>query len=77
MAVSKYLEAQGHTVIMRNFKTKCCEIDVGSVCGDKIYFTEVKTRKDGSGVYAVDANKLQRMRFAVEVFLKCRKAECP
>ena len=75
-AVCEYLEKLGHRIIARNFKTKFCEIDIVSVLDDKIYFTEVKTRKDGShggGLYAVDKKKLLRMKFAAEVFLKMRK----
>ena len=75
-AVCEYLEKLGHRIIARNFKTKFCEIDIVSVLDDKIYFTEVKTRKDGArggGLYAVDKKKLQKMKFAVEVFLKVRK----
>lgn len=74
-AVCEYLEKLGYRTIARNFKTKFCEIDIVSVLDDKIYFTEVKTRKDGShggGLYAVDKKKLLRMKFAAEVFLKIR-----
>lgn len=75
-AVSEYLERMGHLIIQRNYKTRFCEIDIVSVCRDKIYFTEVKTRKDnfhGGGLYAVDNKKLERMKFAVESYLKYNK----
>lgn len=75
-AVCEYLESQGHEVLMRNFKTRFCEIDIISVCGEKIYFTEVKYRKSdvaGGGIAAVDKKKLERMKFAVESFLKFRQ----
>ena len=75
-AVREYLERMGHSIIQRNYKTRFCEIDIVSVCGDKIYFTEVKTRKDdfhGGGLYAVDKKKLERMKFAVESYLKYNK----
>ena len=54
----------------RNFKTRMCEIDVVSEKDGVVFFTEVKTRRDGSGLLAVDEAKLARMKFAVEVFLK-------
>ena len=75
-AVSEYLERMGHSIIQRNYKTRFCEIDIVSVCRDKIYFTEVKTRKNnfhGGGLYAVDKKKLERMKFAVESYLKYNK----
>lgn len=75
MAACKYLTGLGHKIVVRNFKTKMCEIDIVSVCGDKLYFTEVKYRKSddfGGGLAAITADKLKRMKFAVEVFLKMR-----
>ena len=73
--VCEYLVRQGHTVVARNFKTRKCEIDVVSVSGGKIYFTEVKTRKDaaaGGGMAAVTATKLTQMKFAAESYLMMR-----
>ena len=60
-------------MVVRNFKTKMCEIDIVSVSDNKIYFTEVKYRKNdkcGGGLAAITAAKLKQMKFAVEVFLK-------
>ena len=75
-AVVLYLKGVGHRILARNFKTKMCEIDIVSFCGDKLYFTEVKMRKNqdfGGGLGAIDKKKLDKMKFAVEVFLKCRQ----
>ena len=72
-AACEYLAALGHKIVARNFKTYFYEIDIVSVCGDKIYFTEVKTRKNhnfGGGMMAVDAKKLHQMEFAAECFMK-------
>ena len=74
-AVCEYLLSLGHKIVERNFKTKMCEIDVVSICGEKIYFTEVKTRSSGDfggGFGAIDKKKLEKMKFAAEVFLKTR-----
>jgi len=74
--VAEYLVREGHEVIERNFKTYFCEIDIVSVKGEKIYFTEVKYRKSdvaGGGVAAVDKKKLERMKFAAECYLKFRR----
>ena len=74
-AVCEYLKKRGHKIVERNFKTKFCEIDIISLYEDKLYFTEVKYRKDdlrGGGLAAIDNKKLTKMKFAVEVFLKFR-----
>ncbi|MBQ3293388.1 ribonuclease HII [Candidatus Saccharibacteria bacterium] len=71
--VGRYLVSIGHEIVAQNFKTYFYEIDIVSRCGDKIYFTEVKTRKNhvaGGGVAAIDAKKLEKMKFAAECFLK-------
>lgn len=73
--VSEYLVSLGHKIVVRNFKTKMCEIDIVSVNNDKIYFTEVKYRKTdmmGGGLAAITPEKLKRMEFAVDVFLKMK-----
>ena len=62
-------------LVARNFKTKFCEIDIVSVLDDKIFFTEVKTRKNtnyGGGFEAIDKKKIEKMKFALEVFLKSK-----
>ena len=71
--VAEFLENKGHRIVARNFKTYYYEIDIVSLCDKKIYFTEVKTRKNsafGGGMAAVDKKKLQKMSFAAECFLK-------
>ena len=76
--VAKYLERHGHMMVARNFKNKFCEIDIVSVDIEKmkIFFTEVKYRKDnkrGGGLMAVDSKKVAQMKFAAECFLKANK----
>lgn len=74
--VAEYLISFGHEIVERNFKTKMCEIDIVSICGERIYFTEVKYRKNdcaGGGLAAVDNRKLKQMKFAAESYLKYRK----
>ena len=74
-AACRYLEGLGHTVLMRNFRTKVCEIDIISMHEGKMYFTEVKYRKNdsyGGGMAAIDGRKLKQMKFAVECFSKFR-----
>ncbi|MBQ9180817.1 ribonuclease HII [Candidatus Saccharibacteria bacterium] len=77
-ATAEYLVRHGHEIVARNFKTYFYEIDIISVKGDTIYFTEVKTRKSnmhGGGLAAVDAKKLGRMKFAAESFMKYAKSK--
>lgn len=77
-AVTNYLVSHGHTIVARNFKTYFYEIDIVTICGDKIYFTEVKYRKNasrGGGLAAINAKKLQQMRYAAECFLKYHNME--
>ena len=71
--VSDYLEKCNHEIVARNFKTKFCEIDIVSVLDNKIYFTEVKYRKNseyGNGLEAITHEKRRKMEFAVECFFE-------
>lgn len=75
-AVALDLKTKGHRILARNYKTKFYEIDIVSFCDGKIYFTEVKTRKNhvaGGGIYAVNKKKLSKMQFAAECFLKSHR----
>lgn len=70
--VAEFLAKRGHVIVARNFRTYFYEIDIISVFDGKMYFTEVKTRKNndfGGGFGAIDDKKLQQMRFAAECFL--------
>ena len=71
--IAKHLEDNGHSIIARNHKTKFYEIDIVSVKDDRIYFTEVKYRKDsyrGTPLDMITERKLKQMAFAEEAFLK-------
>ena len=71
-AVADWLAADGHEIIARNWRTRYCEIDIVSVKGKVLYFTEVKYRKNddfGDGLAAITAKKQRQMRFAAELFL--------
>ena len=54
---------------MRNWKNKFCEIDIVSKFNGVLCFTEVKYRRKGDGLDAVDKKKLEKMRFAAELYL--------
>ena len=70
--VAKYLQSRGHIIIAHNFKTKTYEIDLISTQNDKIYFTEVKYRKNtthGSALTQITPAKQRQMHYAAEKFL--------
>ena len=71
-AAADWLTARGHEIVARNWRTRYCEIDIVSVKGEVLYFTEVKYRKNddfGDGLAAITAKKQWQMRFAAELFL--------
>lgn len=75
-AVAEYLERAGHEIVARNLRTYFYEIDIISVHDSKIYFTEVKYRRNsdfGGGLAAVDNRKQKQMSYAAECFLKYKK----
>src|SRR5690606_11604005 len=66
---AEYLQAKGHVIVARNWRSKYCEIDIISTKDGKLYFTEVKYRKTniwGDGVAAITPRRLSKMKFAVE-----------
>ena len=77
-AAADWLMARGHEIVARNWRTRYCEIDIVSVKGEVLYFTEVKYRKNddfGDGLAAITTKKQRQMRFAAELFL-AGKPEC-
>lgn len=76
--VATLLQSRGHQILARNYKTKRYEIDIISVEANKIYFTEVKYRKNsshGDPLEMVNTTKLQQMRFAAQSFLQSRGSD--
>lgn len=70
--VVDYLEASGHEIIARNYKTKLFEVDIISRKERVLYFTEVKYRgvsDFGAGLDFIDQKKQQKMRLAVKGFM--------
>ncbi len=67
----EHLKKLGHKIIVRNWKTKFCEIDIISNKDGTIFFTEVKYRKNarqGGGLAAITQKKLKQMKFAAEYY---------
>lgn len=70
--VVDYLEASGHEIVARNYKTKLFEVDIISRKNEMLYFTEVKYRSDhdfGEALDFIDKKKQQKMHLAVAGFL--------
>lgn len=68
----EYLQAQGHNIIDRNWRTKFCEIDIISYKQGTIYFVEVKHRKDdksGGGLSYITTKKLKQMNLAARLYV--------
>lgn len=71
-AVCDYLTQKGNRIIKRNYRVKHGEIDIISLEGEFIVFTEVKTRKYGalgSGTEAMTKAKMKRIISASELFV--------
>ena len=70
--VVDYLEASGHEIVARNYKTKLFEVDIISQKAQVLYFTEVKYRSGrdfGEALDFIDKKKQQKMHLAVAGFL--------
>lgn len=69
--VANYLTRHGHIIRERNWRTKWCEVDIISEKQGRLYFTEVKHRKNdkaGDGFDAITPKKLNQMKFAAELY---------
>lgn len=72
----RHIVAIGHEILDRNWRTKWCEIDIVSRKNKKIYFIEVKYRKDdqhGDGLGSITPKKLRQMAFASELYIQKHK----
>ncbi len=69
---AEYLLGLGWTILDRNWRCRHGEIDIIATDGDTLVFVEVKTRRGqgfGSGLEAITATKLARIRRLVGVWL--------
>ena len=72
-AVANDIINRGSKILERNYRTKIAEIDIISVQGNSIIFTEVKYSRDytyGSPLSRIDSEKQKKMRLGVEMYLK-------
>lgn len=71
-AAAEHLTRLGYEVLMHNWRTRFCEIDLVAVKDGCVHFVEVKYRShddQGSGLDYITPSKLRQMRFAAEQWL--------
>src|SRR3990167_8939884 len=69
---SNYLSNLGFEIIDQNWKTRMCEIDIVAQKDKRIYFVEVKYRKNdshGTGLEYITSKKLTQMKFAAQMWV--------
>lgn len=67
-----FLRRKGCDIVVQNWRTRWCEIDVVAVRAGIVYFCEVKYRRShrqGSGLDYITPKKLRQMRFAAELWV--------
>ncbi|HYH75465.1 MAG TPA: YraN family protein [Candidatus Saccharimonadales bacterium] len=67
-----HLQQAGYDILVRNWRTRHCEIDIVAQMGGVVYFFEVKYRltdDQGTGMDYITPKKLQQMEFAAESWL--------
>ncbi|MBE8950558.1 MAG: YraN family protein [Quinella sp. 3Q1] len=72
-SAAKFLEAQGYTIVARNFRIRSAEIDIIARRDDVLVFVEVKARSDirhGLPSEAVTFRKQKKIIEAAGVFLQ-------
>jgi Holliday junction resolvase-like predicted endonuclease len=71
-AAAAFLVRKGCTIVVQNWRTRRCEIDVVAERGGTLYICEVKyrlTNKQGGGLDYITPKKLAQMRFAASCFV--------
>ncbi len=71
-AVADYLRQRGYKMLEQNWRTRWCEIDIVAQKDRRVYFVEVKYRRNanqGSGLDYITSQKLRQMRFAAEAWV--------
>lgn len=68
----EYLLSKGHTILARNYRHEKSEVDIISVIGGIIVFTEVKTRSSDAFGYpeeSVSDRKQEKLKLAMEQYM--------
>lgn len=70
-----YLRSKGFRIRELNWKTPRCEIDIVAEKGKRIYFVEVKYRRNaahGTSLEYITPRKLKQMQFAAESWVQAK-----
>ncbi len=68
-AAAKYLKKLGYKILVFNWRTRWCEVDVVATKNGVVFFVEVKYRAQsnwGDGLEVITAKKLKQMEFAAQ-----------
>lgn len=71
-AVANYLSQRGYVLLVRNWKTRWCEIDIVAKKDNSVHFVEVKYRKNarhGSGLEYVTPTKRRQLKLAARMWI--------
>lgn len=71
-AAAAYLTRQGYKIVVQNWRTRWCEIDIVAVKGRTVSFVEVKYRRRslwGYGLDYITPLKQKQMAFAAEFWM--------
>lgn len=72
LAAAFYLQEEEYKILIHNWRTRYCEIDLVALKDSTLYFVEVKyraTNRQGVGLDYITHKKLQQMRFAADMWI--------
>lgn len=66
--VASALEEAGHEVVARNWRTRVCELDIISKNANEWWVTEVKHRKDNTGLAALTPRQRGKLALGAQLY---------
>jgi len=77
-AAERFLRRRGYTIVERNYRCACGEVDLIALHGRTVVFVEVKTRRGAaidSPYDAIDGRKQRRIARVAEYYLSARRLQ--
>ncbi|HYC54343.1 MAG TPA: YraN family protein [Candidatus Binatia bacterium] len=68
-AAAAFLQRCGYRIVARNVRSPFGELDIIAIDGEVVVFVEVKTRRNGGALEAVDPRKQRRLTRLARSFL--------
>ncbi|HYC00692.1 MAG TPA: YraN family protein [Candidatus Limnocylindrales bacterium] len=68
-AAAAFLQRRGYRIVARNVRSPLGELDIVAIDGEVVVFVEVKTRRNGGALEAVDPRKQRRLTRLARAFL--------